>query len=77
MRAVGTTERGEAKLPTNLIEFVCKTPHEVLDESMVTVHEDRWAYCASGGRGDHTWEAIPPTVLSDVRRQIGLTAPTS
>ena len=51
------------------IEFLCVAAHEVRDQSAVTVHEGRWAYCASGGNGEHTWEAILPTPLAELQRR--------
>ena len=51
------------------IEFLCTLAHDASDQSGVTVHEGRWAYCAGHGNGGHTWEAIPPTALADLQRR--------
>jgi hypothetical protein len=36
--------------------------------SPLTINAGQWAYCPAGLMTDHTWHAITPTPVDDVRR---------
>jgi hypothetical protein len=43
------------------IDFVCARAEHQLSEpnDAVTMHDDRWAYCAASGREPHDWRPVP------------------
>jgi hypothetical protein len=52
------------------IDFVCaRAEHQgaELNEAL-TMHEDSWAYCASGARESHDWQRIGGMSLEDAKR---------
>jgi hypothetical protein len=65
----------EANLNSNLVRFICRAKAHVDASrnatvavgSPVTIHEGAWAYCPAGSRSDHTWEAIEPVTLTDLK----------
>lgn len=55
------------------IHFVCQS--HVRGVPIVTLHEQRWAYCQGGfvdGQDGHAWIAITPTSVSELKwKQVG------
>ncbi len=58
------------------VDFVCVAakhaaavkPKAGMPISPITVHEGRWAYCATGLTTGHEWKGIPPTTLEELKR---------
>ncbi|HKC91045.1 MAG TPA: hypothetical protein VKE23_06925 [Candidatus Limnocylindria bacterium] len=50
----------------DVIDFYCaRAEHQDSEPNdALTMHEDRWAYCAAGARDQHEWRAIPAGGLS-------------
>lgn len=48
------------------IDFFCARAEHQRSEpnDAVTMHEDRWAYCAAGARAPHDWHAMPAGGMS-------------
>ena len=46
--------------------FCARAEHQgsELDDDVLTMHEDSWAYCPSGAREHHDWHSIPAGGLS-------------
>jgi hypothetical protein len=66
-------ENADASVIGSQIHFLC-TSH-VTQVPVVTMHEDRWAYCPGGyiaAKEGHNWTAIEPTNVTDLKpRHIG------
>jgi hypothetical protein len=48
------------------IDFFCaRAEHQGSEPNdALTMHEDRWAYCAAGARAPHDWHAMPGSGMS-------------
>jgi hypothetical protein len=55
---------------TDLIDFVCARAEHRWSEpdDTLTMHEDRWAYCAAGAGENHDWRPTGGMSLDDVKR---------
>lgn len=54
------------------ISWVCRADHAPpqgrgKDPAAVTIYERSWAFCVAGGREGHSWEAIEPTAVEQLR----------
>jgi hypothetical protein len=55
------------------VDFFCaRAEHQGSEPNdAVTMHEDRWAYCAAGAREEHEWRPTGGMSLDDVKRFAG------
>ena len=52
---------------TALIERICDThPDRDPEGPLVTVVDERWAYCAGHGAAPHEWRAVGPILRKDI-----------
>jgi hypothetical protein len=58
----------------SLVYFVCWVDHPKLTArggavlvDQLQIHQDKWAYCSTGGKAGHVWEPIDPLSLVDVQ----------
>ena len=62
-------------MKTDLVRYVCRAQAHIAAGrnaraaagDPVTIHDGAWAYCASGSRIDHAWEAIDPVTITDLK----------
>lgn len=62
-------------MPASLIYFVCWVEHPELRTArrgtvlvdQLQIHDRKWAYCSAGGKSGHSWEAIDPLSIVDVK----------
>jgi hypothetical protein len=58
-----------------LVRYVCRAKAHIAmslsakpaDASPVTIHAGSWAYCPAGARADHSWEAVEPVTLANLK----------
>lgn len=48
------------------VDFVCaRAEHQGSElDDVLTMHEDRWAYCPAGARAPHDWRPMPTGAIS-------------
>jgi hypothetical protein len=48
------------------VDFVCtRAEHQGSElDDVLTMHEDRWAYCPGGAREHHDWRSMPTGGMS-------------
>jgi hypothetical protein len=48
------------------VDFYCaRAEHQGSElDDVLTMHEDRWAYCPGGAREDHDWRSMPAGAIS-------------
>jgi hypothetical protein len=56
------------------VDFVCaRAEHQVLEPAdVLTMHDDRWAYCPSGAREHHDWRSTNGMSLEDAKQLVRL-----
>lgn len=58
-----------------LISWVCRVDHAFREDAMslpaVTIHKGAWAFCVAGGEDPHTWQAIEPKSVEQLRIRLG------
>lgn len=56
------------------VDFFCARPEHQAPEpyDALTMHKDRWAYCAAGAGGPHDWRSTGGMPLEDVKRFVRL-----
>jgi hypothetical protein len=54
------------------IDFYCAEPSHLTTDLVdrLTMHEERWAYCASGAAGTHRWQSTGGMTLSMLKRRL-------
>ena len=48
------------------VDYICaRAEHQGSEpDDVLTMHEDRWAYCPGGARADHDWRSMPAGAMS-------------
>jgi hypothetical protein len=54
------------------VDFVCaRAEHQGSDlDDALTMHEDRWAYCPGGARGQHVWRSTGGMSLEETKQLV-------
>jgi hypothetical protein len=54
------------------VDFVCaRAEHQASEpEDVLTMHEDRWAYCPGGAREHHDWRSTSGMSLEDAKQLV-------
>ena len=55
------------------VDFVCaRADHQVSElDDVLTMHEDRWAYCPAGAGDRHEWRLTGGMSLEEAKRLVG------